>query len=546
MVNKNNSPASDNKDTILIVATILFMAIYLATNMTFDLMGRYWGFMETVKVFLFFIVWQIIGLRIFLFFKNDRVRAALIIVLLSFLLFQYVPFVTPHLSKAVLLLYLAGTFALTFVLCIRQQAARTALSVLFVTSLLFSSYNLGIIFYMQLKRSYDLSQIPAKADLLKDAHVPNLAQAPDIFVIYQDSMSDFSTIHRIFGYDSADYKRFLEDSGFYIASVARSYYTQTLLSISSTLNMNYLQDDIRLPHTRFFDNKPAIDYYLHPRLFEFLMKNGYDVHMATSAYNVDSTKDQSINDIRAPDFIIGGMTNVLGDSIFYPLLNLFFGGQREFLNPYYKMYNTVKEHYDFLREHAGKEEDRPRLVYFHAMTPHPPFIFAANGDLADYPFDDVFSYKDGVYHPRSELYEGGWNDFYKRAYAEQVAYSQKEIISVVESFKKREGKRPYVIVIQGDHGSRAHRNFKSLERTDKTELFGITNLIYFSDGDYSSLQSDISPINTMRVIMNKYFDAKLSMLKNQNWYSTWDRPYEFLPVSDAEQRAYDLYSDTGN
>lgn len=534
------------KDFILIFCTIFFVSFHLGINMTTILMGRYWGFTETIKVFSLFLILQTLLVLILCFFKIDRIKSGFAVVFLCFFLFQYVLFVTPHLTNLTLILYSAGTFATTTFIFLFRPLSYVALCTLLTCSMLFCSLNGGKIAYEYAKMRYDLSSLPPKTDLLANAHVKDKAQAPDIFIIFQDSMGDFFTINRMFGHDSGNYKKFLEENGFYIASDARSYYTQTLLSISSTLNMNYLQDDLPLPHAKFYDNRPAVNHYLHPRLFQFLMSQGYEVHMSTSAYNVDSTPDQHITDLRARDFNIGGIENAIGCSVFYPILNLVFGGQRTFLNPYRDFYNIVREQYEFLRIQAKSGTDRPRLVYFHAMTPHPPFVFAANGDLANYPFNDVFAYKDGVYHQRSNLYEGGWNRFYIKAYAEQVAYSQMEIMSVIEAFKDRQGDRPYVIVIQGDHGSRSHRNFASLERTDKTELFGITNLIYFSDGDYSSLQNDISPINTMRVIMNKYFDAQLPMLENQNWYSTWDRPYDFLPVSDAEQRAYDLYSDTGN
>lgn len=525
------------KKTLLISAVLIFMSLHLAINMSMNMMGRYWGFQETLEVFAFFFLMQGAAFSVLLALKIDSYKACLAVALLTFTLSQYVSFLTPNINHLTLILFVAGAFAATFILCLNREVAGVALSAILAYNLLFCSYNGGLIAYLYAEKSYDVAALPAKQDILKGAGVADKENAPDIFIIFQDTMGDFATLNRIFGHDSRDYEQFLKDNNFYIASQARSYYTQTLLSISSTLNMNYFQDDVVLPHTDFFDNRPAINHFLRPRLIGFLRQQGYDVHMSSSAYNLDLTEKQNMADLRAPDFNMSAMATVRGSGIYYPLLNLLFGEKRTFLNPYRAMHSAVSQQYDFLRYQAAMDSKNPRLVYVHTMTPHPPFIFAEDGSFADYPYNDIFAYKDGVFHPRSNLYEGGWNNFYKKAYAAQVAYSQNEIMSFVQSLQDRKSGRPHVVIIQGDHGSRAGEDFSSLERSDKTELFGITNLIYFSDHDYRDLSDDISPINTMRVLFNKYFGTDLPHLDDKNWYSTWNKPYEFLAVSDEEQKA---------
>jgi hypothetical protein len=40
------------------------------------------------------------------------------------------------------------------------------------------------------------------------------------------------------------------------------------------------------------------------------------------------------------------------------------------------------------------------------------------------------------------------------------------------------------------------------------------NTYYFSDGNYSTLYDSISPVNSFRVILNKYFKTGLPLLKD--------------------------------
>ena len=65
-----------------------------------------------------------------------------------------------------------------------------------------------------------------------------------------------------------------------------------------------------------------------------------------------------------------------------------------------------------------------------------------------------------------------------------------------------------VIIIQGDHGI-----FASYCK-DKDNLYKILNAYYFPDRDYSLLYQKITPVNSFRVIFNKYFNAEMKLLED--------------------------------
>ena len=55
----------------------------------------------------------------------------------------------------------------------------------------------------------------------------------------------------------------------------------------------------------------------------------------------------------------------------------------------------------------------------------------------------------------------------------------------------------------------------------------ILNAYYFPGGRYEGLYQDISPVNSFRVVLNTFFGAKLPLLPDRSFFSTWTRA---LPV----------------
>jgi hypothetical protein len=68
-----------------------------------------------------------------------------------------------------------------------------------------------------------------------------------------------------------------------------------------------------------------------------------------------------------------------------------------------------------------------------------------------------------------------------------------------------------------------------------TERFAILNAYYFPGSDGTELYDEISPVNTFRVIFNRYLGTEYELLPDKSYFSTGSRPYEFLPVSDEIQ-----------
>jgi hypothetical protein len=67
-----------------------------------------------------------------------------------------------------------------------------------------------------------------------------LGYAPDIYYIILDAYGRADVLQEMFGYDNVPFLQSLESRGFYVAECSQSNYGQTMLSLTSSLNFNYL------------------------------------------------------------------------------------------------------------------------------------------------------------------------------------------------------------------------------------------------------------------------------------------------------------------
>lgn len=154
----------------------------------------------------------------------------------------------------------------------------------------------------------------------------------------------------------------------------------------------------------------------------------------------------------------------------------------------------------------------PKFVLIHTLITHPPFIFDANGGIKPL--------------PPSLLNEGYVN---KSGYLEQLKFAEKEIQLLVSSLLAQPDYRP-IIVVQSDHGP------ASSQRTDQksfvNERMKILNAYYFPNNVNVGLHQTITPVNSFRVIFNRYFQANFPLLKDVSYISDPIFHFHFTNVND--------------
>ena len=149
----------------------------------------------------------------------------------------------------------------------------------------------------------------------------------------------------------------------------------------------------------------------------------------------------------------------------------------------------------------------PKFVLAHILVGHPPFVFGPNGE-ATTP-ERVYHLVDG---------KGFWSlpgasrQEYVDGYRAHLNFLNKRITATLDTILAA-SERPPGIVVQGDHGPGSRLDFASLEDTALKERFGILNAYYFPESEDEGLYDSISPANTFRLVLNRYFGTHLPLLE---------------------------------
>ena len=353
--------------------------------------------------------------------------------------------------------------------------------------------------------------------------IPNLPSAPeeiqpisslpDIYYIILDGYGRQDVLRDIYGFDNAGFLNYLRDSGFYIADDSTSNYIQTYLSLSSSLNMQYL-DAFRLEKNTS-DRAPLAELMSQNRVFQTLEKAGYQSIHIFSGYGPVIEAAHSNISFEA-DF---WLTHIEG-------LFLQGSGLMEILDALHiqpKMLNADAHRQRILFQLAQLDEvarqpsTTPKLVYTHIISPHPPFVFDSDGNPINWRGDFTLNDGDG--------YDGSDRE-YIDGYAAQLSYFNEKLIESITGILQNY-EEPPVIILQADHGPGAFTDFNSSGNTCHRERFAILNAYLVPADLQTRLYPTITPVNTFRILFDYFLGTSLGKLPDLNYFSAWKSPYNF-------------------
>ena len=345
----------------------------------------------------------------------------------------------------------------------------------------------------------------------------SVATLPDIYYIVPDSFGSSQAFSEYLDYDNSEFINYLEEKGFYVADESSANYAWTELSLTSSLNLDYLDILPEYLGEETSDTLPLEVMADRNRLFEFLKSRGYLINVFADEYELTDIGSAE-NYITPQGWVVDAFQNLFLNTTPIPaVLRLL----------------SLTPAYDFHREHAlfmfdrlseFESGNRPQFILAHFMVPHPPFVFGPNGERVG---EDQSIYFDGGL----VLITGETRADYIEGYVGQTEYVSDRLEQVVDAILT-DRDRPVLIVIQGDHGPASLMHPLSLEETDVRERMPILNAYYFSDGDYSDLYENISPVNTFRLILNQYLGTELALLPDKHYFTILNQPYRFIDITD--------------
>jgi hypothetical protein len=345
------------------------------------------------------------------------------------------------------------------------------------------------------------------------------AARPDIYYIVLDAYARADVLEEVFGFDNGPFVRDLEARGFAVAGRSFANYNLTQQSLASTLNMTYLDGLAKDVGYSSSDREPLYAMIRDNRVMAFLKDQGY--RTVTVSSSIEPT------DLRDVDRYFGfalsesEFRSVLLDTTPWPL---FFGARRS-AESYDAHRGRILNAFRALEE--APYEKGPFFMFAHIMAPHPPFVLGPRGEAREpgYLFSMVDADRLHGNDPRAV-------DDYIVRYREQLAFLNTRILAAVDAILARAAAPP-VIVIQGDHGSRAYADLDRPEASYLKENLAILNALHLPGPPGGSVSPGISPVNTFRHIFRGYFGADLELLPDESVWTTWRRPYRFLPFDPA-------------
>ena len=185
---------------------------------------------------------------------------------------------------------------------------------------------------------------------------------------------------------------------------------------------------------------------------------------------------------------------------------------------------TLRYLFDHLGESARLES--PHFVFAHVIAPHPPFVFDSSGN--EIPPNRTFAFEDGNHF----LKIGGTREEYLEGYTGQLSFVNDQIEAIVDDLLASESSRPAIIILQADHGPGMLLDWEHPDNTYFKERVAILNAVYLPEGDSAGLYDEMTPVNTFRLILNRYFRTDFELLEDESYYSTWHRPYQFIRVTE--------------
>jgi len=353
--------------------------------------------------------------------------------------------------------------------------------------------------------------------------------APDIYYIILDGYGRADMLNTVYGYDNSGFITALEQRGFFVASRSQANYPRTLLSLSSSLNMQYLD---RMPEVMGESDLwwPIMNTIQHSELRSFLEAGGYRTIFLASGWDY--------SDIRDGDEYLSPYRIMLRDfdKTFVRITNLRFLGQIDWAGLSYPSYDMHRRliHYEFATLVDLASNPGPKFVFAHILAPHAPFVFAIDGE----PVDPDYPYS--IFDARGLI---GNMSQYRQSYIDQLTYINQLTLAMIDGILAG-STTPPVIVIQGDHGPDSFLDYTDYHNSCLYERFSILNAYYLPGVQIEQIPDDISPVNSFRLITNQYLGTDLEILPNDHYFSPSPHLYQFQDVSDLTENPCDLPEDT--
>lgn len=395
----------------------------------------------------------------------------------------------------------AGVFLLLTYLFRKQKAEPVQLHrYLTLLYLLLTAIELGRSFYYTFQEPNPaltikpLEKLPGAPTAIADS------LKPDIYLIVLDEYPSSNLLSKKLQFNNSSFDSLLLQNGFYLATNSQSNYNATPLSIASTLNMNYFGEALEGETMSAKLILRSWKTYRQSILPGLLQQQGYEIinyslenftDFPSHSFRVSGEMEKNI--VFANTIAGRFWKEVMPKLALHLPVKLARAYHRNQAKADRLMADKHLPAFEALCHNLSVSKAQPRFVLVHLLLPHHPYIYYPNNAYRDPNLPAL---------PKTAI----------AGFLKQLQYTN-QLIAKALAARNNSASRPLAILLEGDHG---FRHF--LGDADRSNQFSNLNAYFFSDGDYSALYPGISPVNSFRIVLNKYFATALPLLPDSTIY----------------------------
>lgn len=333
--------------------------------------------------------------------------------------------------------------------------------------------------------------------VLKNVSLKN-DSLPDIYYLLFDELAASDVYDQLFKFDNSVNDSILQSLGFKVVNQTFGASNHTHTAMSSVLNMSYLPFELK-QQIGFREMHALVANIQATPLVPYLERNGYRI---LNAGVFDLGNHQKL---KSPDnWTLRSANEMITDQTLYQNMWNHLGWMIESKLPIAKSSDKkllsdtalVNEAMAIIKNALADTTSKHKFLYAHFYLPHGPVKYDSNGKVMPWK-----SYADYRLQNENSV-----------PYLSQVKYTFKLLIQLCKQIQQQ-NKRPAVIIVQGDHGTRQY----DTSVFSKDLSFQPFSAYYFPDGDYSSIPDSLYMPNTFRLVLNKYFQQQLPLLQKRQY-----------------------------
>jgi hypothetical protein len=320
-----------------------------------------------------------------------------------------------------------------------------------------------------------------------------IVSRPDVYYLLFDEYPGYKSLKDSFGFANDGFYSFLHQQQFRILPIT-SNYDNTLFSMSSILNMEYIERRYDTVKPVEHDYQTRINEIRNGSVFSIFKSMGYGIRN----YSIFDINDQAA--VSDQNSFLPVHIQLLSDKILHNRLIrtmnwLFITGKWSF-NPLRKKYlyqhdNHNRDIEKMVRQLAAEKKTSPVFCYAHFMMPHGPYYTDSVGNYFN---EEIIA---------TQRWVGN-----KTLFLGYLQYTNTVIESLVDIISSNDPGA--IIIIMSDHGKRDIKN----EDPAAASRYNNICAVRFPDNNYEDLHEKFSAVNFFRYVFNCEYGQYLPYVKD--------------------------------